>query len=284
MKLVLPILSARNKTNGKYQLLKDGNMHSMLNRLMFLKELNGCTLGLPSLELIDDFAEFRAILAKLPYTIKLRLGLPYGRTITKTRAKFDGMFKDECFATSIPGVKAKHYMCNTFVLSGIDQPCDAFAAKDLKSIAHAKHVYVYSEEQAELMPFKQWLIIDTNVCHPDYYSAIGQDIPFPLKLSYNELIVPFYLGNKEYSHELIYNWRGNIILLNPRKTPLPDDMISLTNIVSITDLTKAQFYGLLAAGKVVYLPTVPGIFHILQAELDYFEFSAGTRPGIWYKI
>lgn len=281
MKLVLSILSARNKQNGKYLLCKDGNMHSMLNRLLFMAELNGCTIGLPHPSLIDDLDEWQQIISKLPCNISFKFGLPYGRTIDETRQHFQ--WTEPCFASSIPGTKAKHYFCNTFVLPDIDQPCDAYVYLDLRSMQWAETIWVYSKEQTQLMPFKHKLKIDTNVCHPLYYWAVDPILPFSdLRFTKYDLLVPFNLNDSSYDISGLLNWQGLLVILNPRQNVLPNWLNEGANLL-IKPLSKAHFYGLLTQMKSVYLPVKPGIFHILQSELAYFGFLHNEKTNIWSK-
>ena len=278
-KLVLSILSARNKQTGKYLLTKDGNLHSMINRLLFMGQLHGCTIGLPEPDLIQDADEWLSIINELPCNIDLKFGFPYGTSIAKTRQDFsyDGI----CFASSIPGTKAKHYMCNTFVLPDVSQPCDEFTFKDLRSMAFAEHIYAYSREQIQLMPFRNKVTIDRNVCHPLYYSACGSERPFELQLSASDLLVPFNLGDASYEHNQLKHWPGTLLILNPRENDLG---YWQNNALRIGPLSKAKFYGLLHMAKACYLPiSHKGIFHILEAELEFFNYSYDKRTGIWTK-
>lgn len=270
-KLVLSILSARNKQTGQYRLLADSNMHSMLNRLLHMGEKD-CTIGLPCAEQIEDLAPFAELLDKLGFCYEL--GFPYGSRILETRLSFERKFLGRCFATSICGVRARHYMANTFITPGINQPCDMFANADLFSMRFAERIYVYNEHMLCYMPgwARAKTIIDTNVCHKAYYEAIGSEPLHFLTIGEADLVVPINIGDPEYNLEPLFDWQGRVLLLNPRRAPL-SKLADLHNKLELPLLSKPQFYWLLQNSRAIFYPSITEIFHVLGAELAYFGFK-----------
>lgn len=279
-KIILPILSSRNKANGKYRILADGNWLAAFSRFEQMLINGEAKICVP--EAWDDISEASIALSKLGIKMQNLLEVRYGEDIEETRTSFWDLQKphvqaelmQDLYATGIP--LPEYVYADTYLLNvskhGISdkRPCAKHFAQDLLTIRNCLRTIVHDKAQATYLQAycADNIIIDRPIASKALMQALHEKI----------LLLPFRLNDASYGllDAKLDAWQGKIIACNPTNLPAHSAEIKYLQSCGAIILpmqSKTDFIGLLKlADKIVY-PCQHDVWHMLPCELEALGLS-----------
>ena len=319
MQIVIPILSARNKSpqptvrlktlmNGyiqrtpplKYRLLADSNMHCMLN-FYFDQLVSGeMHLAVPNFKQIDDLADFTRHfpdiqLVECEYrgnAIEQRWAWWADNVIRLARQGYTKAYAGIGNMSAVPigaeGIQLEHYWMNVSTQTGLEQPIDALMPGELDMLKRAKVSFVHNQGQID------WLVQNDT----DFQYRFELPKLSPKGLLFNEsfykrfeqvpvpecdLLLPFKLEVAEYAAEL----KKAIELIGelPLKVCYTNPNNADTSEIGIpsnwlhVSPSKEAYYSLLRQRPAVFLPASLKIWHVAKVELTAFGCQVYTKAS-----
>ena len=298
-KLVLPIMSMRNKSNGRYRLLADGNMHMAINRYFTGLVSGEYALAVPLPSQLDDLYEFSLLLPEVQLVF-----MQYGHDITETRRYFWDLNSRQDWSqwsTCVLGIPFQHelqmplfeqgyeFMLNVSQQTGLAQYADEWQAQHISTCADdaCTKVWCYDAGQLELLPaeVKAKTAISQEVCNMLYYDRITKQ---KAKVPADLLVVPHRFSDSLYDWEQIEKfcmaWHGKVLFLDPacqqaNAEQLPGWLAGMRaeGKASIKTLSKKQYVGLLRARPTVLYLADSRVLHITRKELEFFQVPTITK-------